>query len=161
MRKTMAALGACAVLAACGQPAQKAAQAPAKEAPAAAPATPAAPAATAAWPGLAALVGKYPADFLDDSPITADLKALLGDEFATLKTNTQTSGPLQSEAGVYYLIGNKAHEGGVEDAYVLADPATKGLEVGLREKGRLTVYTTPGAKIAKPKDVQTVLSNAD
>lgn len=157
MRMTMAALGACAALAACGQPAQKATP-PAEDTTAAAPV---APAATAAWPGLEGLVGKYPADFLDDSPITADLKTLLGDKFATLKINTQTSGPLQSEAGVYYLIGNKAHEGGVEDAYVLADPASRGLEVGLREKGQLTVYTTPGAKIAKPKDVQTVLSNAD
>ncbi len=159
MRMTMAALGACAALAACGQPAQKAAQPPAEEAPVTA--APAAPAAAAAWPGLDALVGKYPAEFLDDSPITGDLKALLGDKFAALKTNTQTAGPLSTEGGVYFVIGNKAHEGGVEDAYVLADPATRALEVGLREKGKLTVYTTRGAKIAKPKDVQTVLSNAD
>ena len=156
MRMTMAALGACAALAACGQPAQKAAQPQAEET-----GTAPAPAAVAAWPGLDALLGKYPSEFLDDSPITADLKTLLGDKFATLKTNTQTAGPLQTEGGVYYLIGNKAHEGGIEDAYVLADPATKGLEVGLREQGRLTVHTTPGAKIAKPKDVQTMLSNAD
>lgn len=155
MKAWILALGACVSLAACGQPAQKAAE----KAPEAAPAAPA-PVAVTAWPGLDALVGKYPQDFLETSPITADLKALLGDKFAVLKINTQTASPLQTQDGVYYFSGNKAHEGGSEEAYVLADPATKALEVGLREKGKLSVYTTPGAKIAKPKDVQTLLSNA-
>lgn len=159
MRMRFAALGVCVVLAACGQPTEKAKAPAASEAAAPKPSAPATPAAPA-WAGLETLVGKYPQDFLESSPLTADLKALLGDKFAVLKINTQTASPLQTEGGVYFFSGNKAHEGGSEEAYVLADPSTRALEVGLRENGRLSVYTTPGAKIAKPKDVQTLLSNA-
>lgn len=129
------------------------------------PAKSAAPVAAAApsyGAGLEALVGKYPAEsrIFEDGALAQDLASLLGPKLDVLKTNTQTSGPLQKEGGVYYLTGNKQHEGGLNEAYLLVDPAAKAIEVGLRENGALTVYTTPGAKIAKPKDVQTMLANA-
>lgn len=155
-------LAACLVLvAACGRADQKTAEKAPAPAPEAAPApAPAAPPAD--WASLDGLVGKYPPEsrIFEDSAVAPQLKTLLGPKLDVLKTNTQTSGPLQKEGGVYYLTGNKQHEGGSNEAYVLIDPATKALEVGLREDGKLTVYTTPGAQIAKPKDVQTMLANA-
>ena len=148
-------LGACLVLAACGQPAGKPAEKAA--APAAAPVA----AAPADWSSLEGLVGKYPADskLFEDSPIVPGLKALLGERFETFKVNTQTSGPLQKD-GVLFVTGNKPHNGGADQAYLLIDPATQAMEVGLWEAGKLSVFTTPGAKLAKPKDVQTMLANA-
>lgn len=153
-------LGACLTLAACGQPQQKA-QEEAASAPAAAPApAPAPPAAD--WASLEGLIGKYPPEsrIFEDSAVAPELNTLLGPKLEVLKTNTQTSGPLKKEGGVYYLTGNKQHEGGSNEAYVLIDPATKAIEVGLRENGTLSVHATPGATIAKPKDVQTMLANA-
>jgi hypothetical protein len=149
-------LGACLVLAACdqsaGKPAEKAAE-PAQAAPVAI--------VRADWSSLEGLVGKYPADskLFEDSPIVPALKALLGDRFETFKFNTQTSGPLQKD-GVLFVTGNKPHNGGSDQAYLLVDPATQAMEVGLWEAGKLSVFTTPGATLTKPKDVQTMLANA-
>ena len=124
--------------------------------------TDAAPTATADWSALNAQVGKYPNEtkLLEDSPITADLKTLLGAKFNVLATNMQTQAPLQKDGAVLFTSGNKQHEGGVNAAYLLIDPATKALEVGLWEGGKLTTYKTAGSNIAKPKDVQTLISNA-
>lgn len=158
------ALGACLLLAACGQPASKSAEKAPQAAPpaAASPAPAPVAAATADWSSLNGLVGKYPPDskLFEDSPIVPGLKALLGDKFDTFKINTQTSGPLQNENGVLFVTGNKPHNGGSDQAYLLIDPATQAMEVGLWEAGKLGVFTTPGAKLAKPKDVQTMLANA-
>src|SRR3546814_19385385 len=70
-------------------------------------------------------------------------------------------GPLTEDNGVLWTSGNKAHQGGVDAAYLLIDPATHQLEAGLWEKGALKTYASPGAPIAKPADVQTLLANAE
>lgn len=149
-------LGACLVLAACDQPAGKRAEKAAEPAQAAPVAI-----VPADWSSLEGLVGKYPADskLFEDSPIVPGLKALLGDRFETFKINIQTSAPLQKD-GVLFVTGNKPHNGGSDQAYLLIDPATQAMEVGLWEAGKLSVFTTPGAKLGKPKDVQTMLTNA-
>ncbi|MGH7028101.1 hypothetical protein [Brevundimonas sp.] len=150
------------LVAACSQPAPAPTEDKAAE-PASAASTPppaATPAATG-WASLDGLVGQYPRDskLLDDSVVVADLKTLLGDKFETLKTNMQTQSPLQREGAVLFTSGNKAHEGGVNAAYVLIDPATKALEVGLWEGGKLTTYKTPGSDLAKPTDIKTMIGN--
>lgn len=119
-------------------------------------------AAVSDWSALNAQVGKYPKEtkLLEDSTITADLKTLLGAKFDVLTTNMQTQAPLQKDGAILFTSGNKQHEGGVNSAYLLIDPAAKALEVGLLEGGKLTTYKTPGSDIAKPKDVQTLISNA-
>lgn len=147
-------------LAACSQPEST----PPAETPAA-PAESASPtndAAASDWSALNAQVGKYPNEtkLLADSPITADLKTLLGSKFDVLATNMQTQSPLEKDGAVLFTSGNKPHEGGTNAAYLLIDPAAKALEVGLWEGGKLTTYKTPGSNIAKPKDVQTMISNA-
>lgn len=164
MRLSLISVAAAALtLAACNQPETT----PPAEAPAApveiAPAPiDAAPTATADWSALNAQVGKYPNEtkLLEDSPITADLKTLLGAKFDVLTTNMQTQAPLQKDGAVLFTSGNKQHEGGLNAAYLLIDPATKALEVGLWEGGKLTSYKTPGSNLAKPKDVQTMIANA-
>lgn len=161
MRLSMIAAAAVALtLAACSQPE---ATAPAEAPAAPADATTAAPGAAATdWNALNAQVGKYPNEtkLLEDSPITADLKALLGDKFDVLATNMQTQSPLEKDGAVLFTSGNKQHEGGVNAAYLLIDPATKALEVGLWEGGKLTTHKTAGSNIAKPSDIQAMISNA-
>ncbi len=164
MRLSLISVAAAALtLAACNQPETtppaETPPAPVEIAPAP---TDAAPATTADWSALNAQVGKYPNEtkLLEDSPITADLKTLLGAKFDVLATNMQTQAPLQKDGAVLFTSGNKQHEGGVNAAYLLIDPATRALEVGLWEGGKLTTYKTPGSNLAKPKDVQTMISNA-
>lgn len=156
----MSAAAVALTLAACSQPEAT----PPAEAPAASTdAAPAAPvAATSDWSALDAQIGKYPNEtkLLEDSPITPDLKILLGEKFDVLATNMQTQSPLTKDGAVLWTSGNKQHEGGVNAAYVLIDPTAKALEVGLWEGGKLTTYKTAGSNIAKPADVQAMISNA-
>ena len=145
-------------VAACGSPERS--EAPAAPAPTAQSAPPAVPAATD-WTSLNALVGQDPnaSKLIEDSVVTPDLKALLGDKYETLRANMQTQSPLEREGSVLYTSGNKAHEGGVNAAYILIDPTQRGMEVGLWENGKLTTYTTQGAALPKPKDIQTMIAN--
>ena len=119
-------------------------------------------AGAADWSSLDTFVSKNPIEsgLLDRSPISSDLEALLGDKTAVLKTNLETSSPLEREGSTLFTSGNKAHEGGSDAAYLLIDPAAKALEVGLWQKGKLSVYKTPGSDIAKPKDIRTLISNS-
>ncbi|SMC21957.1 hypothetical protein SAMN02745857_01293 [Andreprevotia lacus DSM 23236] len=113
------------------------------------------------WQVLDQYVGQYPQDlglYTELSPITPELKSLLGDKIKVLRANMAVQGPL-SRDGVLYATGNKAHQGGAEAAYVLIDTRQRQLEVGLIERGQLTVYRTQGSTLVQPKDVQTMLGN--
>lgn len=114
---------------------------------AAAPATPESPATPAEWANLASLAGKYPGsrgaemiDLFDRGSIAAALKAHLGAKFAVLKTNLSVVTPLERAGNLYFLSGNAQHQGGIDQAYVILDPANRAVQVGLWERGKLTVY---------------------
>ncbi len=113
------------------------------------------------WSPLYALAGRSPLEsgLLDSSTVSDDLARLLGDKLAVLKTNLQTASPLERQGQLIFASGNKPHEGGSDAAYILIDPATKALEVGLWQRGELSTYKTPGSSIAKPKDIQTLIAN--
>lgn len=161
----LAALFVALTLAACGQSDYDPAKAPKAEIPPAAAQTSATPDSTPAtpWASLAGHIGKYPNEtgLFDTSVIAPDLRTLLGEKFATFKANMQTEGPLaKDQSGVLWTSGSKDNQGGVEQAYLIIDPAKKQLEVGLWEKGRLKTYATPGSALPRPKDVQTMIANA-
>lgn len=159
---TLAAVTGSLALSACGSPENN----PPAQAPAEPVAVEPAPAATAPlsgeWASLEPLVSQYPSQsgLFETSTIAAPLKTLLGDKFETFKTNMKVESPLTREGNVLYTSGNKPHDGGINAAYLLIDPATKALEVGLWEGGKLTTYPAGGTSIAKPKDIQTLISNA-
>lgn len=117
---------------------------------------------TGEWASLQPLIGQYPRDsgLFDNSAITPQLKALLGDKFDAFVTNMQVQSPLAQQGNVLFTTGNKQHEGGSEMAYLLVDPTTKALEVGLWQQGKLTTYATQNSNIPKPEDVQALISNS-
>lgn len=117
---------------------------------------------TGEWAQLEPLIGEYPnqSGLFDDSAITPALKTLLGDKFDTFKTNMQVQSPLTQDGSVLFTSGNKQHEGGSEMAYLIIDPSSKALEVGLWEGGVLSTFMTPGANLTKPADIQTMITNA-
>ncbi len=122
----------------------------------------------AEWTNLAGLVGKFPGsyaadniDIFDRGAIAAALKALMGPKMPILQANLSVAAPLGRAGNIYYLTGNAQHQGGVEQAYVLVDPSRRAVEVGLWERGKLTVYS-PGraGRLPLPPAVRTLLDNS-
>lgn len=127
-------------------------------APAAAPQAKATP---VEWSNLAALEGRYPGDYdasnidlFERGAIAAALRAQLGPKFEVLKANLAVVSPLERQGRVYHLSGNAAHQGGVEQAYILIDAARRAVQVGLWEKGKLRVFAPPtGGRIPLPAGI--------
>ena len=116
---------------------------------------------TGPWAGLQNHIGKYPNEsgLLTNSPIVEPLKTLLGDKYDTFVTNLGVQSPLTRDGDLLFTSGNKPHEGGMEGAYLILDPSKTTLEAGLWEKGKLTTYTSQGASLRKPADIQTMIQN--
>ncbi|MXO71843.1 hypothetical protein GRI99_09355 [Altererythrobacter buctensis] len=140
----------------------------------AAPATPASTAAPAPvagtpleWTNLAALVGRYPGaysedniDLFDKGTIAAALRAALGAKMPVLEANLSAVTPLQSEGGLYYIMGNAPHRGGEDQAYVTIDPVKRAVQVGLWEQGKLTVYAPASGRLPEPREVRDMLARS-
>ncbi|WP_296722678.1 hypothetical protein [Erythrobacter sp.] len=122
----------------------------------------------AEWNNLASLVGKYPGtsgrdniDIFERGAVAATLKARLGPKFATLRTNLSVVSPLQRAGRYFYLSGNAPHQGGVEQAYLMIDPARREVDIGLWERGKLTVYPpADGARLPVAPDIRKMLDNS-
>lgn len=119
------------------------------------------PAANAQAGALDRFVGQHPqqSGLFDRSPIAAPLAQLLGDKMALLRANSAVAAPLTRADGVLYTSGNRAHAGGSDAFYLLIDPASGAMEVGLWQDGRLETLKTPNANIATPADVRTMIAN--
>jgi hypothetical protein len=111
------------------------------------------------WRELENKVGRYPAEIgLYQTGAVADaLRQLLGNKFVVFQHNMQVSGPLSRDQ-LLFVSGNKPHEGGSEMAYLLLDPPSRQLEVGLIEQGQLTVYRS-GPALYRPAEISTMLGN--
>lgn len=138
-------------------------------------AAPPRPAATAAvqgipaeWSNLASLVGKYPGsyakdniDLFDKGAVAAALKARMGPKMPALRANLSVVSPLQRAGNYFYLSGNAEHQGGVEQAYIIIDPTRREVQVGLWERGRLTVYSpATGRRLPVAPDIRKMLDNS-
>lgn len=122
----------------------------------------------AEWTNLASLVGKYPGsyakdniDLFDKGAVAAALKARMGPKMAALRTNLLAVSPLQRAGNYYYLSGNAQHQGGVEQAYIMIDPARRAVQVGLWERGKLTVYpSASGVRLPIAPEIKTLLDKS-
>lgn len=119
------------------------------------------------WANLPALVGRSPGsysrdniDLFDKGAIAAALRAALGGKMAVLKANLATVGPLERQGNLYYIVGNAPHRGGEDQAYVLIDAAKRAVQVGLWEKGKLTVYAPASGRLPVPPDIRKMLDNS-
>lgn len=113
------------------------------------------------WQKLENDVGRYPADIglYRTGAVAEALQQLLGEKFAVFLQNMQVSGPLSRDR-LLFVSGNKPHEGGSEMAYLLLDPPSRQLEVGLIEQGRLTVYRS-GPALYRPAEISSMLADLD
>jgi len=112
---------------------------------------------------LADSVGQYPYDgdnYLEQGVLAARLRALLGEDYPILLANMRTVSPLAAADGLWYVTGNRPHEGGVEAAAVVIDPRQNALRVWLLNAGQSQEFIDPPtAKIPWPRDVQTLIKN--
>ncbi len=122
----------------------------------------------AEWNNLANLVGKYPGesskdniDIFDKGAVAATLKMLLGPKMAIFQRNLSAVSPLQRAGRYFYLSGNAPHQGGVEQAYLMIDPARREVQVGLWERGKLTVYSpASGTRLSVAPEIKKMLDNS-
>ncbi len=136
------------------------------------PLTPAAPSASAAqapqaaapWAGVQALVGTYPSDgvnFLRTGPIADRLKGLLGPvNYPVFVKNMGTSGPLRKEGSLFYIMGNRPHQGGEESAAMVLDPKRDAMRAWLQTGDEEWDVQDAGPAVPLPAEVRQFMQNA-
>lgn len=115
------------------------------------------------WEALNQAVGQYPANspFLAQPAIVERLSKLLGQaNYAQTQLNLQVASPLSVEGSVFYVTGNRAHEGGINAVAIGLDEASNTIRVWLLQNSQAHVFAEPGANFAWPRDVQTMIGNA-
>ncbi len=119
------------------------------------------------WANLSSSVGKFQSDsdqngidLLTSGPVADAIRTRLGAKMQALGVNLSVVSPLQRQGSFYWATGNAPHQGGVEQAYVLLDASHRAVQVGLWEKGKLTVYAPQGGRIPVPQDIARLLADS-
>lgn len=110
---------------------------------------------------LERFAGSYPtaASLWDASWLRPRLQALLGAKLKTFHDNLQVRTPVMRDGGVYYVTGNKAHQGGLDNALFVADPASDTIEVILFVNGAREDFKEGGRDVPLPAEVAATLGN--
>lgn len=105
--------------------------------------------------------GTYPhtVPLWTDPLVQTRLEALLGPAKPLFLENMKVQGPLMKDGGVFYVIGNKPHLGGLYSAFFLADPASDTMAVILFVNGARQDFKEGGRDVALPAEVVTMLGN--
>lgn len=100
-------------------------------------------------------LGQYPRDtnLWGNQLLAQRLHTLLGDKIQTFKVNMLVQGPLTEENGLLFVTGNKPHEGGVDMAVFLADPANDKIQVWLSTNGAVENFSEADPPLADPPSV--------
>ena len=114
------------------------------------------------WQQLDSQVGRYRADtdFLQQGLMADRLRQLTGDRHAIVLRNLEVAGPLRQEGQVYFVTGNRQHEGGRNAAAVALDARSQTMRVWLLHEGRAIVMEDPGAQFTWPAEVRRAMGNA-
>lgn len=109
-------------------------------------------------------VGTYPSDnqssFLEQGVLAERLKQLLGADYSTLLLNMRTVGPLTQDGTLWFITGNRPHEGGMEAAAVVIDSPHNAIRVWMLHEGKEQEWSDPaGVQVPWPQDVQTMIDN--
>jgi len=107
--------------------------------------------------------GVYPptVHLWDDAALHKRLEALLGPSMKTFVENMKVQSPVMKDGGVFYVTGNKPHEGGADSAAFLADPDSDTIAVILFENGARRDFKEGGRDVALPAEVTTFLGNME
>jgi uncharacterized membrane protein len=105
--------------------------------------------------------GAYPhaVGLWKDPVLESRLRVLLGAAMPAFLDTLKVQGPVMKDAGIFYVTGNRPHQGGVDGAVFLADPATDTLCVILFENGARQDFKEGGRDITLPAEVVTMIGN--
>jgi uncharacterized membrane protein len=105
--------------------------------------------------------GVYPhsVQLWKDLAIGKRLEALLGAALPTFLANMKMQSPLMKDGGVFYVTGNAPHRGGLDNAILLADPATDTLEAILFVNAARRDFKEGGRDVALPAEVVKAIEN--
>ncbi|MEG0921285.1 MAG: hypothetical protein RSD57_12595 [Comamonas sp.] len=114
------------------------------------------------WTVLQSQVGRYQneAPFLQHGVMATKMQHLLGDQAPVFLRNLEVAGPLQKEGSVYYITGNRQHEGGSNAGAVALDAQSNTMRIWWQQDGQPRVVQDPGAAFKWPSDVNQMISNA-
>ena len=107
--------------------------------------------------------GSYPhtVHLWKEPVIQKRLEALLGTKLTAFLDNMQVQSPLMKDGGVFYVMGNKPHQGGLDNAFFLADPASDTLAVILYVNGARHDFNEGRREVALPAEVVTMIGNME
>lgn len=113
------------------------------------------------WSQLQAQVGKYQheAPYLQNGVMAERLQHLLGAHTPEFLRNIEVAGPLQQEGSVYFITGNRPHEGGDNAGAVALDAQTNTMRIWWLQNGQPRVIQDAGASFGWPRDVNKMISN--
>jgi uncharacterized membrane protein len=105
--------------------------------------------------------GTYPraVHLWGDPAIQKRLDALLGTAMPAFLENLKVQSALMKDGGIFYVTGNKPHEGGSDAAVFLADPTSDTIGVILFVKGVRRDFKEGGRDVALPAEVVTAIAN--
>lgn len=115
-----------------------------------------------AWNQLQAQVGQYQnqAPFLQQGLMAERMQHLLGTHYEAFLQNLQVAGPLQKQGSVYYITGNRQHDGGNNAAAVALDAHSNKMRIWWLQDGQPRVVQDAGTAFPWPRDVNTLINNA-
>jgi uncharacterized membrane protein len=104
---------------------------------------------------LTRFLGTYPdaAGMWSHPPLGPRLSALLGAKEKTFIERLRVRSPLMWDGRVFYVTGNKPHQGGVDMAAFVADPATDTINVILVTGGVREDFKEAGREVTSPAEV--------
>ena len=92
-------------------------------------------------------------------PLGPRLSALLGAKEKAFVEHLRVRSPLMWDGRVFYVTGNKPHQGGIDMAAFVADPATDTINVILITAGVREEFKEAGRDVNLPAEVAATVAN--
>lgn len=110
---------------------------------------------------LSRFAGAYPhtVQLWRDPALSNRLETLLGTTMNAFLENMKVQSPLMKDNGLFYVMGNKPHQGGLDSAFFLADPASDTIAVILFVNGSRRDFKEGGREIELPAEIVTTIGN--
>ena len=94
-----------------------------------------------------------------EGPFAAELRGILGDDFADFARLLGDDAILRSDGPLLYAVPEKVKPG-ADTAYLIIDRSSDRYEIGFRIDSRNQVYRTAGAVLKRPQTVQRLLGDS-
>jgi putative lipoprotein len=95
------------------------------------------------------------------APLGPRLAALLGAKEKSFLENAKVCTPVLKDGGVFYMIGNRSHQGLIDMAMFVADPSTDTINVVLFNRGVREDFKEEGRDVELPAEVRASIASVE